>query len=188
MTHTNMLPDNADLALAAGCCMGDRLAQRKLWERYKNRMYGVCLRFAATKQDAEDMLQEGFIRVFRDICQYRGEGSLEGWVRRIMIRTALKHLQKQQPAVSPIDHEALERLLSEPGDPVDNAPDAGSLVQMLQQMPPGFRVVLNLYVIEERSHEEIARELGISIGTSKSQLNRAKAFFKKLLNQTLLLL
>lgn len=188
MTHTNMLPDNADLALAAGCCTGDRLAQRKLWERYKNRMYGVCLRFAATKQDAEDMLQEGFIRVYQDICQYRGEGSLEGWVRRIMIRTALKHLQKQHIVATSINPDVLECLLSESGKSVDDAPDAGSLVQMLQQMPPGFRAVLNLYVIEERSHEEIARELGISIGTSKSQLNRAKAFFKKLLDKTLLLL
>lgn len=182
------LPDPDESALAAACCRGDRGAQRRLWERYKNRMYGVCLRFAATAQDAEDVLQEGFIQVFRDICQYRGEGSLEGWVRRIMVRTALQHLQKQETTLELIDLDVLEHLLLDEIKPGKIDEEPGRLVQILQKLPPGFRAVLNLYVIEERSHEEIARELGISVGTSKSQLNRAKTFFRRLLDKTLLLL
>ena len=182
------LPDLDESALAAACCRGDRGAQRRLWEHYKNRMYGVCLRFAATAQDAEDILQEGFILVFRDICQYRGEGSLEGWVRRIMVRTALQHLQKQETTLELIDLDALEHLLLDEAKSGKMDEEPGRLVHVLQKLPPGFRAVLNLYVIEERSHEEIARELGISVGTSKSQLNRAKAFFRRLLDKTLFLL
>lgn len=179
---------NDALALAIACCKGERRAQRRLWERYRNRMYGVCLRFAGRPEEAEDMLQEGFVRVFQNICQYRGEGSLEGWIRRIMVRTCLQMLQKQQLIPKQIDVDALDQLLyaAESADP--EQPDPGRLVALLQQMPPGFRAVLNLYVIEERSHEEIARELGISVGASKSQLNRAKAFFRKLLDKTLLLI
>lgn len=182
------LSDPDESALAAACCRGDSRAQRKLWERYKNRMYGVCLRFTATVEDAEDILQEGFIQVFRDICQYRGEGSLEGWVRRIMVRTALQHLQKQETTLELIDLAVLEHLLLDEIKPGKIDEEPGRLVQILQKLPPGFRAVLNLYVIEERSHEEIARELGISVGTSKSQLNRAKTFFRRLLDKTLLLL
>ncbi|MCK6693693.1 MAG: RNA polymerase sigma factor, partial [Thermoanaerobaculia bacterium] len=163
------LSDPDESALAAACCRGDSRAQRKLWERYKNRMYGVCLRFTATVEDAEDVLQEGFIQVFRDICQYRGEGSLEGWVRRIMVRTALQHLQKQETTLELIDLAVLEHLLLDEIKPGKIDEEPGRLVQILQKLPPGFRAVLNLYVIEERSHEEIARELGISVGTSKSQ-------------------
>lgn len=188
INDAHYLPDPEESALAAACCRGDRGAQRRLWERYKNRMYGVCLRFAATAQDAEDILQEGFILVFRDICQYRGEGSLEGWVRRIMVRTALQHLQKQESTLELIDLDVLEHLLLDEIKPGKIDEEPGRLVQILQKLPPGFRAVLNLYVIEERSHEEIARELGISVGTSKSQLNRAKAFFRRLLDKTLLLL
>lgn len=177
---------NEELALAAACCKGERNAQHRLWKQYKNRMYGVCLRFSATAQEAEDMLQEGFVRVFGSICQYRGEGSLEGWVRRVVVRTNLQMLQNQQHIPEKIDLDTLENLLhmAEPIRQDDSEP--GRLVALLQQLPPGFRAVLNLYVIEERSHEEIARELGISVGASKSQLSRAKAFFRKLLDKTLL--
>jgi len=174
--------------LASACCAGERRAQHLLWQRYKNRMYGVCLRFAATSEAAEDMLQEGFVKVYQNICQYRGEGSLEGWVRRIIVRTCLQMLQIQQNIPNKIDLDALENILFNPETTDPQTPESGRLVALLQQLPPGFRAVLNLYVIEERSHEEIARELGISVGASKSQLHRAKAFFRKLLDKTLLLI
>lgn len=179
---------NEELALAAACCSGDQQAQRRLWERYKNAMFGVCLRFAATRHDAEDLLQEGFIQVFRSICRYRGEGSLEGWIRRVMVGTALKHLPIQQGFADPTDPDALHSLLSEPAQAGEDDLEPGRLVRLLQSLPPGFRAVLNLYVIEECSHEEIARALGISVGTSKSQLSRAKTLLRKLLDQALLLL
>ena len=185
-----MPPDPAELALAEACFTGDRLAQRALWERYKNRMFGVCLRFAASRQEAEDWLQDAFVRVFRDIDQYRGEGSLEGWLRRITVRTALQQLQKQRLATEMLDDRQWEQVfqIAEKASGEMQEDDPGQLVMLLQQLPPGFRAVLNLYVIEERSHEEIARMLSISVGTSKSQLHRAKAFLRRLLDKTMLLL
>ncbi|MBK8923726.1 MAG: RNA polymerase sigma factor [Saprospirales bacterium] len=182
-------PGPADLELAAACRAGDRRAQRDLWERYKNRMYGVCLRLAASPQEAEDWLQEAFIQVFRHIEKYRGEGSLEGWVRRVVVRTAIQLLKQQHLKTTGLDNERLERLLFEEGETSAGEEDEpGRLVGLLQQLPPGFRAVLNLYVLEERSHEEIARELNITVGTSKSQLSRAKAFLKRLIDKTLILL
>lgn len=190
MNHSPLPPDSAGLALAEACCAGDRRAQHALWERYKNRMFGVCLRFAASRQEAEDLLQEAFVQIFRDIGQYRGEGSLEGWVRRVTVRTALRTLQKQRVITESLDETLWEQTLLSSGDTFDTGEgdEAGRLVALLQSLPPGFRTVLNLYVIEERTHEEIAETLGISVGTSKSQLHRAKTFLRRLLDKTLLLL
>lgn len=182
-------PDPGELELARRCVSGDRKAQRRLWDRYKNPMYGVCLRFTSTPQDAEDVLQDGFVQVFRSIKNYQGMGSLEGWIRKIMVRTALQYLQKQKQLPEFADPEVMERMLDFSSETsVETDMDPGALVQLLQQLPPGFRTVLNLYILEDRSHEEIARELNITVGTSKSQLNRAKAFFKRLLDKTLLVL
>jgi RNA polymerase sigma factor (sigma-70 family) len=175
-----------ELALATACRRGERRAQRELYERYKDAMYGLCLRFANTPQDAEDLLQEGFVRVFRDIGRYRGEGSLEGWIRRVVLHTALQYIKKRGTSVQLVDVEPLEHWASTEAD--EDPYEPGRLVKALQQLPPGFRAVLNLYVVEERSHEEIARELGIAVGTSKSQLQRAKAFLRRLVDKTLLLL
>lgn len=190
MNHTHLLHDPDGFALAKACHAGDRQAQYALWGRFKNRMFGVCQRFAASRQEAEDLLQESFVQVFRDIGQYRGEGSLEGWVRRIVLRTAIEHLQKHRLNTEILSEAELEWVLSGSdqsfSEPESDEP--GRLVALLQKLPPGFRAVLNLYVIEERSHEEIARELGITVSTSKSQLNRAKAFLRRLVDKTLLLL
>jgi RNA polymerase sigma factor (sigma-70 family) len=176
-----------EASLAAACRRGERRAQRELYERYKDPMYGLCLRFADTPEDAEDLLQEGFIRVFRDIGTFRGSGSLEGWIRRVVLHTGLQYIRKRQNELPMVDIAALEHLLAE--NPIGDDPyEPGRLVKALQQMPPGFRAVLNLYVVEEQSHEEIARELGIAVGTSKSQLQRAKAFLRRLLDKTMLLL
>lgn len=190
MNHASLPPESEDLALAEACRAGDRWAQHALWVRYKNRMFGVCLRFAASRQEAEDLLQEAFVRIFRDIGQYRGEGSLEGWIRRITVRTALYHLQKQRMIPESLDEREWEQALRAADEALiaAEADEAGQLVALLQSLPQGFRTVLNLYVLEERTHEEIASLLGISVGTSKSQLHRAKMFLRKLLNKALLLL
>jgi RNA polymerase sigma-70 factor (ECF subfamily) len=178
-------PDLADPALADACRSGDRRAQHALWERYKDRMFGVCLRYAASRQEAEDLLQEAFVQVFHNIGQYRGEGSLEGWIRRITVRTALRALKKQRFDARQFD-EAEWALQAEAAEPL--LPAAGEepelLISLLQKLPPGFRAVINLYILEERTHEEIAAELGISVGTSKSQLHRAKAFLRQLTEKT----
>jgi RNA polymerase sigma factor (sigma-70 family) len=150
-------------------------------------MYGLCLRFAGTPQDAEDLLQESFIRVFRDIGKYSGQGSLEGWVRRVVLHTALEYIKKRKRHDPTEDLELAANLVEKDAD-VDDPYEPGRLVRLLQELPPGFRAVINLYIVEERSHEEIARELGIAVGTSKSQLLRAKAFLRRLIDKTLVLL
>lgn len=153
-------------------------------------MFGVCLRFAANRQDAEDLLQEAFVRVFHSIGSYRGDGSLEGWIRRIVVRTAIQLLQKQRDKTEMMDEASLDYTLFDIENTIMDVEDEtpGRLIALLQSLPPGFRAVLNLYAIENHSHEEIARALNISVGTSKSQLHRAKAFMRRLLDKTLLLL
>lgn len=166
------------------CLRGDRLAQKQFFERYKGKMFALCLRYANSREDAEDILQEGFVKVFRDLHQYTGAGNLEGWVRKVFVNTALQYLQnqKKQMATSGLEgHEPADE--SEPFM-TDEAP-AKNMIRILQQLPPGFRTVFNLYVLEGYSHPEIAEILDISIGTSKSQLLRAKAHFRKLLESSL---
>lgn len=174
-------PDITDLDIAAACCRCEPQAQRMLFERTKRRMFGICLRFSDSRQDAEDLLQEGFIIVFQEICQFRGEGSLEGWVRRIFVRTAIKYLKKRQKLSDFDDTSVLQNFWIENEDFDTEAPD--QLLQLMQQLPQGFRAVLNLYVLENKSHDEIAAELGITASTSRSQLARAKAFMRRLMDK-----
>lgn len=166
------------------CIRGERKAQKAFFEYFKGKMFALCLRYANTRQDAEDVLQEGFVKVFRDMHQYSGTGNLEGWVRKVFVNTALQHLQKQRngPLVVDIDPAEVAAAV-EPVFP-DETP-ARNLIKVLQQLPPGFRSVFNLYVLEGYSHPEIAGILNISVGTSKSQLMRAKAHFRALLEGSL---
>lgn len=178
--------DTNDLDLAAACSQGNQRAQYTLFERLKNPMFGVCLRFAESRAAAEDLLQEGFIRVFRDIGRYRGEGSLDGWVRRVFVRTAIEDYHRRKKLPQTVELDRLENDFFEPENFDPNDPDAA--IALLKKLPPGFRAVLNLAVLEEKSHEEIARELGITASTSRSQLTRAKAFLKKIVQKTLVLI
>jgi len=168
------------------CRKGDLAAQRKFYEHFKNKMFVVCLRYADNRQDAEDILQEGFIKVFRDLHQYQGAGNLEGWVRKVIVNTALQYLRQQKKLIPTTDLDGQAYRIGEE-DTVFEAEDemAKVLLKLMHQMPAGFRTVLNLYVLEGYMHHEIAEKLGISVGTSKSQLNRAKAFLKNLLEKTL---
>ena len=172
--------------ILARCKSGERMAQQQLYEHFKGKMFAVCLRYANSRQDAEDVLQEGFVKVFRDLHQYRGEGNFEGWLRRVIVNVALQHLRKQKGG---FEFEALENVAHKMSDADDSVFDEGekaaALIKLMQKMPTGFRTVLNLYVLEEYSHQQISDELGISVGTSKSQLNRAKAFLKNLLEKSL---
>lgn len=165
------------------CLANDPFAQELLYRRYSSRMYGVCLRYVRQREDASDILQEGFIRVFTNLKFYRGEGSFEGWVRRIIINTAINHykantkyshdmsVDEVHVSIS-IDNDALSRLTTE------------ELLRLIQQLPEGFRMVFNLFVIEGFDHKEIGKMLGITENTSKSQLHRAKiALQKKLLKE-----
>lgn len=181
------MTEPTDIELVQGAQRGDARCEEALYRRFSIPMFRVCLRYAANHDEARDMLQEGFMRVFADLRDYRGEGSLEGWIRRVVIRAALRWLRKRR-AFEPVD-----LLLEIPGEAPDDPPewpddtaDLHLATQLLQQLPPGYRTVLNLYAIEGHSHEEIAALLGINTGTSRSQLSKARAMLKKLLKHELI--
>lgn len=167
-----------DQQLLKDCLKGDVHAQKRLYEKYARKMFGVCLRYAGDQPMAEDFMQEGFIRVFANLKNYRMEGSFEGWIRRIMINTSLEILRKKDifRYASPLDNDFQVSDQAEEGEDV---PDTDALVRLIQAMPAGFRAVFNLYVVENCSHKEIGQMLGISEGTSKSQYARARAWLQK---------
>jgi RNA polymerase sigma factor (sigma-70 family) len=173
-----------DQELVSGVLRGSPAHQSALYRQYSVPMFRVLLRFARDKAEAEDMLQDGFIRVFRDMAQFRGEGALGGWIRRIMVNTALSHLRKQRDFIrDTADFSPFENRLRTEEDFAANL-DAETLMKYLQKLPPGYRAVFNLYAVDGFSHEEIAEQLGISIGTSKSQLFKAREYLKKMLDKS----
>lgn len=167
--------------LIADCRKGERRAQKKLYELLAPRMYGVCLRYTGSAEDAQDVLQNGFIKMFGKINDFRGEGSFEGWLRRIMVTTGIEHYRKNhsmQP-LQAIDEQMSERLSDR--ETVLDQIHAEELAGLIARLSPGYRTVLNMYIIEGYSHKEIAAELGISEGTSKSQLARARNILREMI-------
>ncbi|MDQ6609447.1 MAG: RNA polymerase sigma factor [Bacteroidota bacterium] len=168
----------SDSDLIEGCIQGNRKMQRELYQRFAPKMYGVCLRYAANAEEAEDILQEGFIKVFKKIGSFRSEGSFEGWVRRIFVNTAIEHYRKKiylQP-ITDLEENTLEgKYLS-----VLDSLAEKDIINLVQQLSPGYRTVFNMYVVEGYTHKQIAELLGISEGTSKSQLSRAKQILQQL--------
>ncbi|MFM9009250.1 MAG: RNA polymerase sigma factor [Bacteroidota bacterium] len=170
MSHENPMK-MGDAQLVAAVLQGDPGAQREFFERFSRKMFGVCLRYAASREEAEDLLQEGFLKAFRTLQGYRGEGVLEAWLRKVVVNTALESLRKQRLRWTELDHseepsappEILERLAT------------ADLLEHIRCLPEGYRAVFNLYAIEGYTHQEIARLLDISEGTSKSQYARARA-------------
>ena len=157
-------------------------SQRELYLRFNGKMMAVCRRFAGDLTEAEDMLQEAFIRVFTNIGQYRSEGSLEGWIRRIVVHSALEVLRKRLIRFSDIDGE-VETLSSPDTDAFDTL-SAGELMRLICDLPDGYRVVFNLYVIEGYDHNEIAALAGITAATSRSQLLKARRALQEQIKHT----
>jgi len=160
----------------AGCKQGDRKAQEALYKQLSAKMMGVCMRYAASRTDAEDILQMGFVKMFQKITYFKNEGSFEGWVRRIMVNTAIELYRKNVRLLHTIELEGVVD--------VDDANALSQLavkdlMQLVQNLPDGYRVVFNLYAIEGYSHKEIAEQLGISEGGSKSQLSRARSYLQQ---------
>lgn len=160
-----------------GCIKKDEVCQRMLFEQFAAGMMTVCRRYARDQGEAEDILQDAFIRIFSFIRQYRSEGSLEGWIRRIVVNTALKAIQKRKIVFSGINEEH-ERVQSTEADAPSNL-SAEELLKLISQLPDGYRLVFNLYVMEEYNHEEIAGMLKITAGTSRSQLSKARRMLKE---------
>jgi RNA polymerase sigma factor (sigma-70 family) len=169
-----------DETLVKGCIDNDAKSQRLLFERYSRRMMGICLRYAASKPEAEDMLQDGWIKVFRSLNSFRFEGSVEGWIKRVIVNTCLETLRKNKMQFSDVEIETVDEmgyLKINAGD----ALNAKELLKMVHQLPAGYRSVFNLFAIEGYSHKEISKMLTISEGTSKSQYSRARLHLQKML-------
>ena len=163
--------------LIEGCISGDSLAQKQLYDRFSPKMYGVCLQYSGDSEEAKDILQDGFIKVFRKLRQFKGKGSFEGWIRKIFINTALERFRGKMNYV-PMD-EPLELPTANLSDKIIAELSANELLLMIQELSPQYRMVFNLYAIEGYSHREIGDMLGISEGTSKSNLSRARNILQK---------
>ena len=157
----------------------DRAAQKWLYERYSPLMFSVCRRYLHSREDAEEALVSGFFKVFSQVESYSGTGSFEGWIRRIMVNECLMMLRKNQPLTFPGDESQIPDRVDSFNIEADIS--AREILELLDQLPPGYRTVFNLYVIEGFKHIEIAETLGISINTSKSQLILAKEKLRTLL-------
>ena len=162
--------------LIEGCRKGDRASQRALYDRYCRKMMVVCLRYSKALAEAEDILQEGFVKVFQAIKDFRQESKLETWITRIMVNTALNVQRKKLYLYPMVDVEDIDL-------PEEEVSIAGihvtQLLEMIQALPQGCQIVFNLFAIEGYSHKEIADQLGVSEGTSKSQFARAKSLLQQ---------
>jgi RNA polymerase sigma factor (sigma-70 family) len=168
--------------LIEGCCKQDRQCQELLYKRFSSKMLVTCLRYTKGRQEAEDVLQEGFIKVFNKIGTFRGESSLEHWVRRIMVRTALNFQRSKLYLYPMVDVDHLGEVEQSPiGIETLGWQD---LLKMIQSLPTGCQVIFNLFAIEGYQHKEIAEMLEINEGTSKSQYARARKLLKEMILQS----
>jgi len=173
-----------DNKIIRGCIKGKRSAQNRLYKKFSTKMYSVCLRYCAKSSEAEDVLQEGFIKVFTNIQKVKDYKSLEAWIQRIMINTAISSYHKN---LKHHFHEDIDNIrdLGEiyhfevEENEVFNNISPEELVNIIDELPKGYKIVLNLYVIEEYSHKEISKTLKISESTSKSQLSRARKILRQ---------
>ncbi len=171
-----------------GCKAADQKCCKQLYSMFKDKMYGVCLRYAESEHDANDIFQEGFIKVFRDISSFRGEGSFEGWMRRLFVNTSLHFLKQKRKSGFVFEDDFSQY---DNADELDDSIEISEnrqnlLIDLMQKLPSGYRTVLNLYIMEDYSHVDIANQLGISVSTSKTQLMRAKKMMKLMVESALI--
>ncbi len=164
-------------AILKGCLQNDPAAQRELYNRYSPKMLSVCYRFAHNREDAEDMLQEGFIKIFSQMHTFGNRGAFEGWIRRIIVHTCINVLKKNKKFNESVDiiHATAVQVRDES---IPSIVQAKQIVECIRMLPIGYRTVLNLYAIEGYSHREIGAMLDIEESTSRSQYTRAKAMLK----------
>lgn len=167
--------------LVEGCRNNDRISQRNLYQLLSAKMFAVCMRYAKDREAAEDILQEGWVKVFKNIEKYRGDGSFEGWVRRIFVNTAVEHYRKEAKMITVSEESDAHFVVHED---VSDDLELEDLLKCIQSLSSGYRTVFNLYVVEGYSHKEIAEKLQISEGTSKSQLARARYLLQKMIIKT----
>jgi RNA polymerase sigma factor (sigma-70 family) len=168
--------------LIKGCLRRDANAQRELYDTFSSKMYSICYRYVKDSMEAEDILVTSFMKVFDKIGQFKSEGSFEGWIRRIVVNEALSYLRRNRSMYLETELEQADR---EPDyNMLSDHLEAEDLMNMIKELPTGYRIVFNLYAIDGYSHKEIADQLGISENTSKSQLSRARTYLQKMLANT----
>lgn len=175
-----------ELQLVEGCKNQSRASQKEIFSKLYGRLLGICMRYADDQDEAKDVLQNGFIKVFNSIENYKGEGSFEGWIKRIVVNTAIDNYRRKK--VKPIitDSELTDRLGDETEDEEDvssiyNQIPIAEVMDAVQRLSPAYRTIFNLYVLEGYNHNEIAEMLEISVGTSKSNLSKARLNLRKML-------
>ncbi len=164
--------------LIEGCINKDRKMQETLYKAFSPVMFSICLRYANSYQEAEDMLQEGFIKAFNNLSKFRNEGSFEGWMKRIFVNAAIEIYRKNHAGNMIMEVDEFKNDLVQEDD--FHHLSAADLLKMVQSLSPGYRTVFNLYAIEGFSHQEIADMLRINVGTSKSQLARARYMLQRM--------
>lgn len=166
--------------LIEGCIKNDALSQRELYNKYSSKMLGICYRFAYNKNDAQDILQEGFIKIFSQIHTFQNKGSFEGWVRRIIVNSCINYIKRNKKYSDNLDLIYATNIHAKQ-DSLSTILLAKQVVECIRLLPLGFRTVLNLYAIEGYSHKEIAEMLDIQESTSRSQYTRAKGILESIL-------
>ena len=164
--------------LRALCIKGDGNAQNELYRRFAPKLWGVCLRYAKNSMSAEDILQEGFIRIFTYLDRFENKGSFEGWMHKTMVNAAINYYKKNLSSAKEAEYNEYISGTSKDADALSEL-NHRELLKLVQKMPNGYRTIFNLYVIEGYSHRDIAENLNISENTSKSQLSRARAFMQE---------
>ena len=162
-----------------GCLAGNRRDQELLYRRHAAKLYAVCLQYSGNDDEAKDILQEGFIKIFENLGHYKHEGSFEGWMRRITVNTALEKFRSKHNLYRVDDIDMIPEPVAEPDDNDYSGLEANDLLNIIRELPPKYRMVFNLYAIEGYSHKEISKMANISEGTSKSNLSRARNILQR---------
>ena len=165
--------------LIQDCIDGDRYSQNKLYEQYAPKMFAVCMRYSKSREEAEDILQNGFVQVFRSLHSFKFAGSFEGWIRKIMVYAAIANYKAKSKMHAVINIDEMENVATINKEDIISQLGKKELLRMVQSLPPKYRIVFNLYVFEGLKHREIAAVLGVSEGTSKSNFFDAKAILQK---------
>lgn len=175
------MPD--DEQIIRGCCKKDKKAQKMLYNKYASTMLGICMRYAQNRSEAEDILQEGFVKIFLNINQYLGKGSFEGWMRQIMVNTALTNYRNNLKHYYHNDVTEIAESRIDDDVSYDGEFTQEELLKIINDLPEGYRVVFNLYAVEGYKHKEIAEMLSIDESTSKSQFSRGKKLIQQKLEE-----
>jgi RNA polymerase sigma-70 factor (ECF subfamily) len=162
-----------------GCLNGNRRDQELLYRRHAPKLYAVCLQYSGNDEEARDILQEGFIKIFENLTHYKYEGSFEGWMRRIIVNTALERFRSRHNLYRVDDIDQIPEPDAEPDNEDYSGLEAVDLMEIIRELPPKYRMVFNLFAIEGYSHKEISQMVNISEGTSKSNLARARIILQR---------